>query len=87
VRPGIHLTTLRARVTTWYVGLLATALLVFGAALYFGVQSYLRTSLEHSLRSEAKNIVSVFLSEEKIKGQSWMARSPKPMRRRSAVTR
>ena len=72
MRPGIPLTTLRARVTTWYVGLLAAALLVFGAALYFGLQSYLRASLEHSLTEDAKHIVSTFLSQEETKGQSWM---------------
>jgi heavy metal sensor kinase len=72
VKLAIHLTTLRARVTTWYVGLLAAALLVFGAALYFGLQSYLRTSLEHSLMAEANNVVSIFLSQEEMKGQAWM---------------
>ena len=72
MRPALRLTTLRARVTTWYVGLLAAALLVFGAALYFGVESYLRTSLEHSLTAEANNILSTFLSQEEIKGAAWM---------------
>jgi heavy metal sensor kinase len=70
--PAIRLTTLRTRVTTWYVGLMAAALLVFGATLYFGVQSYLRSSLEDSLIGEAKGIVLTFLSQEEIKGQSWM---------------
>jgi len=69
---GIHLTTLRTRVTTWYVGLLAAALLVFGATLYFGVQSYLRSSLEHSLTGEAKALVVTFLSQEELKGPEWM---------------
>src|ERR1700736_2203365 len=70
--PGIQLTTLRTRVTAWYVGLLASALLVFGATLYFGVQSYLRNSLEQSLKVEAKAVVSTFLSQEETKGESWM---------------
>jgi two-component system, OmpR family, sensor kinase len=70
--PAIHLTTLRMRVTAWYVGLLASALLVFGAALYFGVQGYLRNSLEQSLRLEAKAVASTFLSQEETKGQPWM---------------
>lgn len=69
----MNLNTLRARMTTWYVGLLATALLVFGAALYFGVQGYLRTSLQHSLFSEAKAIADNFLSFEEQKGVAWMA--------------
>jgi heavy metal sensor kinase len=70
--PAIHLTTLRTRVTAWYVGLLASALLVFGATLYAGVQSYLRNSLEQSLKVEAKAVVSTFLSQEETKGESWM---------------
>ncbi len=65
--------TLRSRVTTWYVGLLATALLVFGAALYFGAQSYLKTELQHSLSGEATAIVANFLSDEEEKGASWMS--------------
>jgi two-component system OmpR family sensor kinase len=69
----MRLDTLRARVVTWYVGLLAAALLVFGATLYFGVQGYLNTSLQHSLGGEAKAIGSTFLAFEEQKGQAWMA--------------
>ncbi|MEO6817176.1 MAG: heavy metal sensor histidine kinase [Edaphobacter sp.] len=65
--------TLRGRVTTWYVGLLATALLVFGAALYFGVRDYLKTELQYSLSGEAKAIVASFLSVEEKKSTSWMS--------------
>ncbi len=57
----MNLNSLRARVTSWYVGLLATALVVFGTALYFGIQGYLRTSLQHSLTNEAKAIAANFL--------------------------
>jgi two-component system OmpR family sensor kinase len=69
----MNLNSLRARVATWYVGLLATALVVFGAALYFGIQGYLRTSLQHSLTDEAKAIAANFLSFEEQKGTQWMA--------------
>ena len=69
---GLHLTTLRTRVTTWYVSLLALALIVFGAALFFGVKGYLRASLEHSLTAEARAITSIFVAEEESKGPSWM---------------
>ena len=48
----MRLDTLRARVVTWYVGLLAAALVLFGATLYFGVQGYLNTSLQRSLVGE-----------------------------------
>jgi two-component system, OmpR family, sensor kinase len=68
----MNLSSLRSRVTTWYVGLLATALLVFGATLYFGVQGYLRTELQHSLSGEAHAIASNFLAFEEEKGVPWM---------------
>jgi heavy metal sensor kinase len=65
--------TLRARVVTWYVGLLAAALLVFGATLYFGVEGYLKTSLQRSLVGEAKAIGVTFLAYEEEKGPTWMS--------------
>src|SRR4030081_3185816 len=69
----MNLSCLRSRVTTWYVGLLATALLVFGATLYFGVQGYLYTELQQSLSGEARAVVSNFLAFEEEKGVPWMA--------------
>jgi heavy metal sensor kinase len=53
--------------------MLAAALLVFGAALYFGVQGYLDTSLQHSLAGEAQAIGTTFLAFEESKGPAWMA--------------
>ena len=69
----MRLDTLRARVVTWYVGLLAAALVLFGATLYFGVQGYLTKSLQDSLVGEAKAIGSTFLAFEEEKGKDWMA--------------
>ena len=68
----MNLGSLRSRVTTWYVGLLATALVVFGATLYFGVQGYLRTELQHSLSGEARAVADTFLAFEEEKGVPWM---------------
>jgi len=65
--------SLRIRVTTWYVGLLAAALLVFGAALYFSVQTYLTTTLQGSLAAEAGGIATSFLAHEESKGPAWMS--------------
>jgi heavy metal sensor kinase len=64
--------TLRGRVVTWYVGLLAAALIVFGATLYFGVQSYLRSTLQDGLIDQAKAIGTTFLAFEEQKGPAWM---------------
>jgi len=69
----MRLDTLRARVVTWYVGLLAAALVLFGATLYFGVRGYLNTSLQRSLSGEATAIGSTFLAFEEQKGKEWMA--------------
>ncbi len=65
--------SLRARVTSWYVGLLAAALLVFGASLYFGFKHYLDTALEQSLSEEARNIAQTFVSEVENKGPAWLS--------------
>jgi heavy metal sensor kinase len=64
--------SLRSRVTTWYVGLLATALLVFGSVLYFAVDEYLTAGLENSLSGEAHAIASNLLAFEEKKGAAWM---------------
>ena len=69
----MRLNTLRARVVTWFVGMLAAALMVFGATLYFGVRSYLNTSLDRSLTEEAQAIGTTFLAFEEQKGPAWMA--------------
>lgn len=69
----MRLDTLRARVVTWYVGLLAAALMVFGTTLYFAVQGYLKTSLQNSLSDEASTIATKFLAFEEQKGPAWMA--------------
>jgi len=65
--------SLRARVTCWYVGLLAVALVVFGACLYFGFERYLETSLEQSLAGEARSIAQTFVSEVEAKGSTWLS--------------
>src|SRR6516225_1248470 len=65
--------SLRARVTSWYVGLLTVSLLVFGACIYLGVRRYLEASLQRSLASEARSIASTFVDEYEKKGNTWLA--------------
>lgn len=65
--------SLRARVTCWYVGLLAAALVVFGASLYFGFKRYLDTAMEESLAAKASSIGQTFVSELENKGLPWMS--------------
>jgi signal transduction histidine kinase len=67
-------TSLRTRVTTFYVGMLAIALLVFSGAVYFGVQTFLTRSLERSLNLSAHNIATDYLMLLDSKGNSWFLR-------------
>lgn len=63
--------SLRSRVTTFYVGMLAIALLVSGGAVYVGVQAFLTRSLERSLKVSANGIITDFLEPLETKGKSW----------------
>ena len=69
----MRLDTLRTRVVTWYVGLLAVVLVVFGATLYGSVHGYLVMSLQHMLLDEANAVGTTFLVFEEQKGSPWMA--------------
>jgi signal transduction histidine kinase len=64
--------SLRLRVTTFYVGSLAVALLVFSAAVYFGVKTFLTKSLERMLSNNAHSIISDYLVPLNQKGESWL---------------
>ncbi len=68
----MRLNSLRVRVTAWYVGLLAAALLAFGGTLYFAAQSYLTTRLERSLSGQAQAIAVNFVAHHEQKGTEWM---------------
>jgi heavy metal sensor kinase len=64
--------SLRARATSWYVGLLAVALAVSGVGVYVGVRTYLKTSLQRGLSGTAQTIASDFLTKLPAKGQAWV---------------
>jgi signal transduction histidine kinase len=65
--------SLRARATTWYVGLLAVALVVFSFAVYVGVRTYLKDSLQLGLNGASHTIVRDFLTKLPAKGDAWVA--------------
>ena len=69
---GAYRFSLRARATTWYVGLLAIALIVFSFAVYFGVRAYLKQSMQRGLSSTAHTVVSDFLTKLPAKGDAWV---------------
>ncbi len=64
--------SLRARVTTFYVGMLAIALLIFSAALYFGVKAFLTKSIERVLSNSAHSIINDYVVPLDQKGESWL---------------
>jgi signal transduction histidine kinase len=63
--------SLRARVTAFYVGMLAVALLFFSFAVYAGVRTYLTKSMERTLNNTAHSIEADFLVPLDSKGLPW----------------
>lgn len=64
--------SLRARVTVWYLALLAAALVVFAVCIYVSLQRYLEVSLERSLSTEARNIATRFVAPVESKSKTWL---------------
>jgi signal transduction histidine kinase len=64
--------SLRFRVTAFYVGMLAIALLVFSAAVYFGAKTFLARALERKLSNSANSIVSDYLVLLNQNGEAWL---------------
>ncbi len=69
----MNLASLRVRVTSWYGGLFAIALIVFGAAVWLGLRNYLLTTMEQALRNETGNIVDQCGSHFDEQGSAWVA--------------
>jgi two-component system, OmpR family, sensor kinase len=63
--------SLRVRTTSWYVGLLAVALLVFSIAIYFGIRNYLKSSAQRVLTGAAQSMANDYLSQLPTKGEAW----------------
>jgi two-component system, OmpR family, sensor kinase len=55
--------SIRTRLTLWYTGLLAIALLVFGALLYSLLSSVLVSVLDDRLANQARNVITVIQAE------------------------
>ena len=63
--------SLRARVTAFYVSMLALALAVFSVAVYGGVRAYLTNSMERTLLHTGESIVADYLVPLSAKGDAW----------------
>ena len=65
--------SLRFRMTAWYAGLLAGALLVFGVSVYLGLARYLDWNLEKSLQEQSRSIGLKLLPELPSQGPGFLA--------------
>jgi heavy metal sensor kinase len=65
--------SLRLRMTIWYAGLLAGALLLFGVSVYVGLARYLDWNLEKSLREQSRSIGLKLLPEVPKQGPAFLA--------------
>lgn len=66
--------SLRFRLTAWYTGLLAGALLLFGFSVYVGLQRYLEADAGRTLVEQAHSIGAEITAEYAKKGPEWLAR-------------
>ena len=64
--------SLRARATSWYVGLLAVALVVFSIGIYVCIRAYLNESMQRALSGTAHTISDDFLAKLPTKGDAWV---------------
>jgi heavy metal sensor kinase len=69
----VNLRSLRFRITAWYAGLLAGALLLFGVSVYLGLKHYLDSTLEATLASQNRTIASQLLAQLPGKRPNWLA--------------
>ncbi|HXG67799.1 MAG TPA: heavy metal sensor histidine kinase [Blastocatellia bacterium] len=65
--------SIRFRLTVWHAGLLAGLLLFFGAAVYFGLERYLKSALEESVRQQARQIAETLLVSVHLSGEPYVA--------------
>lgn len=64
--------SLRFRITAWYAGLLAGALLVFGVSVYLGLERYLYWDLQRTLGADCRTIATQLLSQHPFKRADWL---------------
>ncbi len=64
--------SLRFRITAWYAGLLAGALLVFGVSVYLGLERYLYWNLQRTLGAECRTIGTQLLTQHPFKRADWL---------------
>jgi heavy metal sensor kinase len=68
----VNTRSLRFRITAWYAGLLAGALLIFGVSVYLGLERYLYGDLQRSLSADCRTIATQLLSQHPFKRADWL---------------
>jgi heavy metal sensor kinase len=68
----VNTRSLRFRITAWYAGLLAGALLIFGVSVYLGLERYLNWNLQRTLGSDCRTIGTQLLSQHPFKRTDWL---------------
>ena len=66
--------SLRFRLTAWYAGLLAGALLVFGVSIYLGLEQYLTSELQRTLIERSRSMGLQLFAGYPTKGAEWLSR-------------
>jgi len=69
----VNVRSMRFRMTAWYAGLLAGALVIFGISVYLGLQQYLYWKLRSTLASECRTIGTELLPQLPGKRSGWLA--------------
>jgi heavy metal sensor kinase len=68
----VNTRSLRFRITAWYAGLLAGALLIFGVSVYLGLERYLYWNLQRTLGSDCRTIGTQLLTQHPFKRRDWL---------------
>jgi heavy metal sensor kinase len=68
----VNTRSLRFRITAWYAGLLAGALLIFGVSVYLGLERYLYWNLQRTLGSDCRTIGTQLLTQHPFKRTNWL---------------
>ena len=69
---SIH--SIRLRLTIWYAGLLAGALVLFGFFVYLGLEQYLVRNATATLEEQSRSIGTELLTQLSSKGRAWLGR-------------
>jgi len=68
----VNTRSIRFRMTAWYAGLLAGALLIFGASVYLGLERFLYWNLQRTLTAECQTIGTELLPQLPAKPPAWL---------------